>query len=323
MDRVTFTHFAHGDEGLQIVFAPLAIAQARGYFAAEGIEVETLAPPEPPYGWLRVVAGESDVGAGYFSFASDPRYRGAMRAGLVLEENRRGHGFTHLLARKGLVSSGALNGYASLRGKRIGLLPNRGDDYMAYHGALRLGGLTLDDVTPVPVPHGGPERYAALESGAVDLVIARRPRDVVHEIDGGWVERWKSGYEINPDLQAQFLLFSRAFSDERPDVAARFCAGWLRGARAYVDAFDRGIERDAMIDLLVRITGETRELITSMPPIYFAPNGAPDMARLARDRDVLVERGLYDPETPLEDVVDLRPAQAAVARIGRYDEDPL
>jgi NitT/TauT family transport system substrate-binding protein len=324
MDVVTFTHFAHAADGLGLVFAPLHLAIDRGYFTAEGIELRLDAPPAPPYGWLRVAAQASDVGAGYFSFAASERARGAMVVALVHEENRRGHGFTHLVARNGLVASGRLREPATLRGLRIGLLPDRGDDYMAYHWLLETGGLTLgSDVFPVPVPHAGAERYRALERDEVDVLIARRPRDVADDVREGWVERWRFGYDVHPDLQAQFLVFSRTFANERPDVATRFTAAYLRGARAYADAFERGIGRDAMINDLVRITGETRAVIAQMSPVYFAPNGRIDRTRLERDRAILVERGLFPAEVSLDDIVDDRFADRALARIGRYDEPLL
>jgi NitT/TauT family transport system substrate-binding protein len=211
-----------------------------------------------------------------------------------------------------------------LRGLRIALLPDRGDDYMAYHWLLEQGGLRLgEDVYPVPVPHTGAGRYRAIERDEVDVLIARRPRDVASDVREGWVERWRFGYEVHPQLQAQFLVFSRTFANERPDVAIRFTAAYLRGARDYLDAFDRGIGREAMIGELVRITGEHHAVIAAMPPVYFAPNGRIDRARLERDRAILVERGLFPEAVSLDEIVDDRFAEGALARIGQYDEPAL
>jgi ABC-type nitrate/sulfonate/bicarbonate transport system substrate-binding protein len=314
MERVRFARFSDGDRGIMLVFAPLLIARARGWFEAEGVELELVTPRER-YGWLELVHGRADLGAGYISFPADPRYRGTMVAVAAHEEHRPGCGFTSLMAPPALIASGALSDYRSLKGKRIGLLPGRGDDYMAFHHALAQGGLTMADVTAVPTPHGGPERTRQIEAGEVDLVIARRPCDQLQWENEGLLRHWKRGHEVAPLVQPQFLLANAAFVRARPEAGARFFAAWLRGARAYVEAMVEGRDRQAMIDLLVAESDDSRETVAAMYPVYYPPTGRIDRAGLRRDTAVLAGAGLFPADVAVDELIDDTLIEGALARL--------
>jgi NitT/TauT family transport system substrate-binding protein len=313
VDRVRFARY--GGATARVIFAPLCIGLARGYFREAGIEVDELEPEEQP--WQTVGEGRADCGAGFIDYCADPRWAGRMKAVLVHERFRPGHGLTTLLARRALVESGRLTAdCATLRGCAIGLGGGRGDDFLAWYGVLRQGGLSLDDVRPVPVPHGEEARQKALREGAVDVVIGRRPRGVANDVARGLVVRWKVGDEVHPDLQARYILFARSLLEDRPDVGVRFLTAYLRGVRDYCDAFDAGRGREEMLELLVRETGESRELLTSMKPLGFMPDGRVDRDRLALEGAALAEHGLLPPGTDPESLVERGPAEAALDALG-------
>jgi NitT/TauT family transport system substrate-binding protein len=310
MDTVRFARYS--GETAKIIFAPLFIGLARGYFRDVDIEVDDLDLREQP--WETVAAHNADCGAGNVDYVVNPRWAGRMKAVVVHEQFRPGHGLTSLLARSELVKSGRLTDDPStLRGLTIALPPERGDDYLAYYGVLRQGGLAIDDVKIARTGHGeGGDEHD------VDVKIGRRPRSVLRETTAGdWV-RWKQGDEIHPDVQARYLLFSNPFMAERPDVGIRFLTAYLRGARDYCDAFDKGIGKQELIDLLVRETGETPELLSTMKPLGFSPNGVVDLERLAIELAILRDQHLVPPATQTRDVVDNSFAEAARERLGPY-----
>jgi ABC-type nitrate/sulfonate/bicarbonate transport system substrate-binding protein len=310
MDRVNFARYS--GETAKIIFAPLFIGLARRYFEEADVEVVDLDLREQP--WETVAAHRADCGAGNIDYCVNPRWAGRMKAAVVHEQFRPGHGLTSLLARRELVQSGELTADPStLRGKTIALPPERGDDYLAYYGVLRQGGLTIDDVTITPTGHGGSE-----ESEDVDVRIGRRPRGVAQQVASGQFARWKQGDEIHPNLQARYLLFSNPFMEERPEVGIRFLTAYLQGARDYCDAFDNGIGKQDMIDLLVRETGESAELLTTMKPLGFSPNGMVDFDRLRIEMDALLQANLVPAGTKQDDVLDHRFVEAAVERLGVY-----
>jgi NitT/TauT family transport system substrate-binding protein len=311
MDTVRFARYS--GETAKIIFAPLFIGLARGYFADVDIAVDDLDLREQP--WETVAAARADCGAGNVDYCVNPRWTGRMKAVLVHEQFRPGHGLTSLLARRELLEQRRLTADpATMRELTIALPPERGDDYLAFYGVLKQGGLTIDDVQIAPTGHGEAE-----DAGGFDIKIGRRPRGVAREIspEGAWV-RWKQGDELFRDLQARYLLCSNAFMAERPEVGVRFLTAYLRGARDYCEAFDKGIGKQAMIDLLVEETGETSELLSTMKPLGLSPNGVIDEDRLESELTILRDRGLVPPGTGTNDVIDNRLAQQALSQLGRY-----
>jgi len=310
MDRVEFARYS--GETAKIIFAPLFIGLARGYFEEAGIEVIDLDLRQQP--WETVAAHRADCGAGNVDYVVNPRWAGRMKAVLVHEQFRPGHGLTSLLARSELVRSGELtDDCASLRDKIIALPPERGDDYLAYYGVLKQGRLTIDDVKIALTGHGASE-----DAEEVDVRIGRRPRGVAEQVASGKFVRWKQGDEVHLNCQARYFLFSNPFLQERPEVGTRFLTAYLRGTRDYCDAFDKGIGRREMIELLGRETGESAELLDSMKPLGFSPNGLVDFDRLAFELDLMREQGLVPRETTANDVVDIHLAESAVERLGVY-----
>lgn len=314
MDQVIFARYS--GETARIIFAPLFIGLARDYFKDLDISISIVEPEEQP--WVTVAEGRADCGPGYIDYCARPELYGRIKAVAVHEQFRPGHGITTLLARTALVENGELTGYQSLRGKTIGLAGGRGDDYMAFYGALQQGGLTINDVRVVPASHGGTDRKRAILNEEMDLVIGRRPRGVATEVSQGHVVRWKIGDEVYPNLQARFILFNAGFIRERPGVGSRFLAAYLRGARDYCNAFDKGLGTPEMIDFLIRETGEPLQLLQTMKPVGFTANGLIDMPRLESEVKVLVERGLFPKNIKLAEVVDNRFAETALKDLGEY-----
>jgi len=308
MDTVKFARYS--GETARIIFAPLFIALARGYFKEVDVDVDDLDMRQQP--WETVAAHSADCGAGNVDYVVNPKWAGKMKAVLVHEQFRKGHGLTSLLARSELVKSGALtDDFATMKGKSIALPPERGDDYLAYYGALKQGGLTIDDVVIAPTGHG-----AAEESMDVDIRVGRRPRGVAENVASGKFVKWKQGDEVHLDVQARYLLFSNPFLQERPEVGERFLSAYLHGARDYCDAYDKGIGKQAMIDLLHEVTGESVEMLTTMKPLGFSPNGTVDSNRLDIELGLLRERDLVPVGTTPADVVDARFGEAAIKRLG-------
>jgi hypothetical protein len=171
METVRFARYS--GETAKIIFAPLFIGLARGYFAEVDVEVEDLDLREQP--WETVAAHRADCGAGNVDYCVNPKWAGRMKAVVVHEQFRPGHGLTSLLARGGLVKQGRLtDDPATLRGLTIALPPERGDDFLAYYGALRQGGLTIDDVEIEQTGHTAPKQ--CYDRGELDGSSATAPR---------------------------------------------------------------------------------------------------------------------------------------------------
>ena len=95
MDKVVFARYS--GETAKIIFAPVFIGLARGYFADVEIEVIDLDFREQP--WETVADHRADCGAGNVDYCADPKWAKRMKAVLVHEQFRPGHGLTSLLAK--------------------------------------------------------------------------------------------------------------------------------------------------------------------------------------------------------------------------------
>lgn len=317
MDTVKFVRFSDGVGGIILAFAPLLVAKARGYFEKFGIDLQ-LVEPKTSYGWHTLLAGEADIGAGYFAFCGEPHILGKIKAVAVNDDHRPGHGFTSLMARTALIETGELNDdCASIKGKRIGLLPGRGDDYMHFHGPLMQAGLTMDDVEIVPVSHAGSDRPNALARGEVDIVIVRRPRHQLGALRSGVLKHWKRGHEIFPYQQSQFLLGRTGFLDERPDVAQRWFQAWLMGARDYLTEI-HGPDRAKMVDLLVEQSDDDHDTVDAMWPCWYKPDGGVDLKRLAVEAEILRAAGLLTKDVPEASLIDNRAIDGAARALGPW-----
>jgi ABC-type nitrate/sulfonate/bicarbonate transport system substrate-binding protein len=291
-------------QSARIIFAPLFIAQKRGYFTDEGLVVEVVEPEDHP--WQCVARGGAEAGVGYIDYCARPEYFDRFKAVAVAERLLPGRGLPALLARPALVESGALAGPDGLRGRKIGLSWGRGDDYLTYYGVLHPGGLTLDDVTMVAVPHEGAERHAALANGEIDVIIGRRPRQIAQEEAAGVLRRWKNGSEIFPDWQNRFIVFSTDVTANAADAGRAFLRAYARGARDYVAGTPGGAVAESFLPFLAEISEEEPELLRRCPAAGFLVDCAIDVAALERDIALLAAVELFPPKLRARDVVDER-----------------
>jgi ABC-type nitrate/sulfonate/bicarbonate transport system substrate-binding protein len=299
-------------ESARIIFAPLLIAIDRGYFSDEGLTVEVTEPPEHP--WAAIANGAADIGVGYIDYGAWPQYRGRLKAVAVQERLSPGRGLPTLLARPQLIDDGTLRNEAGLRGRKIGLADRkRGDDYLTYFFPLRRGGLTLADVEVVPVPHAGPERDDALKRGDIDVIIGRRPREAAKEEQHGLLRRWLVAGAIEPNWQSRFITFGTDFIARSPEAGRAFLRAHQRGVADYVAGTAAGTPSADFLPYLCEISREKPELLANCAAAGFPADPRIDVAAVERDIALIAEAGLYPPEVPVAELIDLRfVAEAAV-----------
>jgi ABC-type nitrate/sulfonate/bicarbonate transport system substrate-binding protein len=306
--RIRFARYP--GESAKIIFAPIFIAIERGYFRDEGIEVEVIEPSDHP--WQSVAREETDAGVGYIDYCARPEYRERFKAVAVQERLTRGRGLPALMVRPQLLADGSISDEASLRGRTLGLTWGRGDDYLTYAFVLRRGGLTLDDVKYVAVPHEGAERRAALARGEIDVIMNRRPRSAAEEEARGVLRRWKAGGEIEEDWQNRFIIFGTPFIERSPDAIRAFLRAHQRGAAAYIAGTSSGVPDAAFLPELTALSSETPALLTDCLPGGFPADCRIDVPALTRDIEMMRAVKLFPADIAAEDVIDQRfaPAEA-------------
>ena len=309
--------------------APTLVAFGNGYFQEEGVDVELVETGGAPDAMPKVASGELDVtmrGPGLDFFLNWRR-----KAPMVMVADhgllRPGRGTGTVVARPELVEQGKLRDYSDLRGKKIGLSARRGHhDWMTLAWALRRGGLTFDDVDVVTVPFGPEDRprgepsdrHKALANGTIDLTTVARPESIVAGRETGAFVVWKDAYEIQPGRPAWVVIFSHHFRSERPEEARRYVRGYLRGVRAYHDAFEHGIERDEIIKVLAEQAHATEDSIANQNPVGLNPDGYVNMESVTADLRWLEEEGVLPRQVPVDQIVDHSYLDDALVKLGKY-----
>ncbi len=257
---------------------PIFIADARGYFRAEGLEPElkffTAAQQVP----VAVTSGDAEFGvtgltAGFFNLAG----RGALR--IIASQSREEPGYQ--LVAYMVTNQAYANGLTSLRdlpGRRIGITTVGSTFHYSLGLLARKYNFDLARVTMVPLQQL-PNMAAAFKGGQVDAILS--PVTLARQLEAenagriiGWV-----GDETPWQLGALFTS-PRMIEQRRPVVEA-FVRAYLRGAADYNRAFN---QRDAagrevqgegyreMIEILARVLQQPADRVAEGLP-FVDPQG--------------------------------------------------
>src|ERR1700681_3688733 len=148
--------------------APIYIAEKKGYFQAEGIEVKvtnfrSAADMVAPLGAGQVQAGAGSASAGLYNAV----LRG-VRIKIVADKasSPPGYGATKILVRKDLVDSGRYKEPKDFKGMKFAMNAPGVSNTAPLNALLKSAGLRYSDVETVNLPF--PAHVVALQNKAVD-----------------------------------------------------------------------------------------------------------------------------------------------------------
>ena len=151
---------------------PLVVAEQKGFFAAQGLEVEMIAPADPNDPPKLVAAGEADIAVSY-----QPQLHLQAAQGLPLARigTLVGTPLNSLVA----LDDGPIQSIADLKGRRIGYSVGGFEDALLRQ-MLGKHGVGLDEVTLINVNFALSQ---ALLSGQVDAVIGAFRNFELNQLD--------------------------------------------------------------------------------------------------------------------------------------------
>ncbi len=241
----------------------LFIAQERGYFAAEGLDVEIFTPGDPSTVLQTVASGRDDFGISYQPELLIAREQGIpVVSVMALVQHPLNSVMT--LKESGIVEP------KDLAGKKVGA-PGLPSDEALLDTMLKNQGLTLDDVEMVNV---GFDLVAALISKQVDAIVGAY---WVHES----ISATNLGFELNimrmeehgvPDFYELVIVANEDKIANNPDLVARFVRGVTRG---YQDAI---ADPQGAVELLKQLKPEVdldieRPGVDLLAPLWATDNG--------------------------------------------------
>jgi NitT/TauT family transport system substrate-binding protein len=302
--------------------AAVYLADKRGYFAAEGLEVTLEAFDAGERTIPAVATGQIDVAVGGLSAA----IYGAIARGAELKvvagvsKNEPGYTSAAIVVRKDLFDSGAIRDLADLRGRTAGLVAPSTSFAIDAHRGLQTVGLSDADVNWVILSF--PDQVLALANGAIDIAMLTEPF-VARAVQSGAGVRWKGMDELFPNHQLTVVIYAPDFGRDRPEAAQRFLAAYLRGARDYVDAIKHGRDRIGVFTVLAEYTPiKDLSVYEAIVPSGIDPDGELNLESMEYDQEWYLARGYLREKVDLGRVVDLRYRDAALQRLGRYVPRP-
>ncbi len=267
------------------------VAKELGYFDEQGINVELTAFESGLQSLRGGVAGGLDiVGA-----SSEPIITVISRGAKIRSIFSYAHRLTVVMA-----AQESIRRPADLRGKNLGIQDVGAFREVMTRAVLHSAGLTPQDVNYVPVASAG--YIASLISNKIDTAILH--------IDQAYMARTKKAslhplvplWEIMPNYWYGTFSTNEELLRKEPDLLSRAVAAIIRAHRFIYRNKERTLE------LASKHTGYPKEVLSPMVDVTI---------------NKLVEIGLLkENEKPkAEQVVDRGPANAALAKLGRWTDD--
>ncbi|MDE3100842.1 MAG: ABC transporter substrate-binding protein [Chloroflexota bacterium] len=292
------------------------LAEAKGYFKAEGITLETQTFQTAANMVPLLGTGELDAGGGAPSAGLYNAILHGVKMRIVADKGSLtpGHGYEAVIVRKGLADK--VKSAKDMKGLKISIAARDIVPEYSLNEFLKTGGLTVKDVTVVPLRF--PDMEAALANGSVDVAVPIEPFATNTLSAGvGSLITWTD--KIVPGEQTAVILFSEKLAQNK-DVAVRFMKAYLEGARLYTDAFDKKIpdKRQEAIDILSKATKLPAPLFDKMRFPWIDPNGKVNVESLDAAQQYFVQKGSQQKALDMSTVVDPSFADAAVKELGPY-----
>ena len=300
--------------------AGIFIAMEKGYFKEEGLQIETenfqtAAAMIAPLGAGQLDIATGAIAAGIFNAAARevPLRIVADKGSTPAPE----WDFVALMVRKDLVDSGQVKDYADLRGLTISTTSKGNSTEVEVAKALEKANLTLDDINYTPLSF--PDMITAFANRAIDAAIVIEP--YVARIEGqGTAVRWRGNVDFYGNQQVAVIMYGPGLVTERQEVARRWMTAYIRGLRAYNDAFGPKRQgRDEVVQILIKHTPiKDAKDYDQMRPAGLDPDGRLVLQAMRDDLAYYERTGYVRDRVDLSKVVDTSFQEYAVQQLGPY-----
>ena len=288
------------------------VAKDLGYFDEEGINVELTAFESG----LQSLRGGIAGGLGIVGASSEPIITVISRGAKIRSIFSYAHKLTVVMAAQENIRKPT-----DLRGKNLGIQEVGAFREVMTRAVLLSAGLTPQDVNYVPVSSAG--YIAALMDNRIDTAILH--------IDQAYMARTKKAslhplvplWEVMPSYWYGTFSANEELLRKDPDLLARGVAAIIKAHRFMYR------NKDRTLDLASKHTGYAKEILSpaydglAAARVWPVNDGMPaEMVEVTINK--MVEIGLLkETEKPkVEQVVDRGPVNAALAKLGRWTDDP-
>ena len=282
--------------------APLFIAMERGYFTEENLDVtpqwfDAAQPIAVACASSKIDVGATGITAGLYNMAAK-----GQKLYLVADKGREQKGYpsSALMASRTAFEAGLVS-IETLRGKRVGIT-QRGSTYEYMIGRLlESAGLSLTDVTLVPLGKMSAV-IAALESGQIDACVLNEPNVTKAQNAGYGVLLTQVG-DVIP-YQTSAIFYSPEFA-KKTDAAARFLRAYKKALADYHAAVIEKSDETKLaeiVSIIAKYTNTPEADIRAALP-YIDQAGALDAADIDTQINWYRAHGLLEGELRASDII--------------------
>ncbi|MHB1173117.1 MAG: ABC transporter substrate-binding protein [Lacisediminihabitans sp.] len=282
------------------IFAPLYVAEAKGYFKDEGILLDLQSVKSGQDAVPLASSGALDVVVAGFSAGMFNAIHSGLNIKVVgsmgVSDGNKDKSPTDLIVSKKSFDSGAVKSIAGLKGKKIGVaggVGSTGGYLLAL--ALQNAGLGLKDVTIVNL--GNPDIPTAIANGGLDAGLSSAPFSSNAIKDGTAVSLW-----VPPKgTSGTGVIYGGKFA--QTPLAQKFFTALAKGAKDLQNG--KGYDL-ANLNIIAKATNQTPDHLKAVPLYTWLPNLAPLPAQLQGMEKVWMQAGAiqYKDQIPAGKYID-------------------
>lgn len=295
---------------------PIHIAQERGYFKEQGLDVELMRFNSTGEQIAPLGTGQLSVGVGGVNAALFNAVAGNVPIRIVADKFHARPGYMGLgfMIRNDLLESGKVKTPKDLKGLKIARGQRATANETELVLLLREGGLTLNDIITHDIPYS--DIAPALANKSIDGAYAVPPFSHIVE-SKNFGRMWRASGTIVPNHQVAVILYSPLFAEK--EAARGWMIAYVKGVRDFIKAFEKGNPPDDVVAAMVKHGGvKDPAVVRNAPLTPVNPDGYPYVDTMKIDLQYFVEAGFVKNPPKLENVVDRSFADYAVSKLGKY-----
>jgi NitT/TauT family transport system substrate-binding protein len=270
-------------------YLPLYIAQAEGYFAEQGLDVEIVDFTRQVEIIPALITKQIDVtGLAVDAATLSAMYQEAdlkivADKGVINANAKCSYG--GFLANMNLITSGDLNDPGSITEITFIFPPASQFEYMLDQALLPFG-LTTSAVTTAYMPT--PTIFEAFQTGEIDVAHTVEPW-LSRIVETGKAEIWHSYEDLNPGGQLSVIIFGPSVTQENTEAGNRFLAAYMQAVQQY----NQG-KTDRNIELMAEFTNSDLASAASSCWLSFNPDGSVNLESILDFQEWAIAKGYVD-----------------------------
>jgi ABC-type nitrate/sulfonate/bicarbonate transport system substrate-binding protein len=294
---------------------PLELALDKGYFAAAQLDVRVTKTP----GSLGLIVpflarGDIDVAPQVMVPAFFNQYTQGFGIKVVatLDETHRGWNDTvYFMVRQDLWKT-QIRRPADLRGLKLPKPTGSPNDFLTLE-ILAKAGLTMSNVN-MSVPLTGTTSFLpSLLNKQFDALSVPEPLATQFEKQG-IAHRWLGYQDVIPYYQTGYLAISPQFAKDHRNDVQRFVQAYLRACRDI--AASNGKWTPELIDEVVKWSGQSRDVIASIPGPAYPGVGKISVESITRQEQLWLQLNMLQKNVPIAALIDESYARKARTALG-------